>query len=417
MKHRSRVEREEREEAEKNALTADNLKDAKQIKDLEAKFAAIKSAGGQLEGEDEGAIKAEMEALQKELGKREERIAELEKNKKWNWENMCHVVEERTIVTDDGKAGPTDKSVTSQLPPALQEALAKRSGEKVTPPQPGPEKPYKEIESYSKFVEKHEALLEKYSEISDMDDTRKFLLDEGQVLFADHSQGYLLLSCLEDEMNGKHKRMKLVGRQSQILSHVTELAVSLARPPQDVVNPFFKRIEEPEHKKAFQEAVAGFVEKVQKRAVEKRKEMEAEEKEQVVEVDAGIGPGGLHPQEVFESLPPSMQEAFASRDIEALKKAVAEMSPADAAYHIKRSEQWRLTGRTTHPPTNACFAHCAALSTNLFASKPLISCFTLTHPAVPAHRGACISFSVTSFRFTHLLYRVFYLSIHVLHQM
>lgn len=27
----------------------------------------------------------------------------------------------------------------------------------------------------------------------------------------EHSQSYMLLSCLEDEMNGKHKRMKQVG--------------------------------------------------------------------------------------------------------------------------------------------------------------------------------------------------------------
>jgi hypothetical protein len=36
------------------------------------------------------------------------------------------------------------------------------------------------------------------------------------VLFAEHAQNYLLLSCLEDEMNGKHARAKLVARQSQV---------------------------------------------------------------------------------------------------------------------------------------------------------------------------------------------------------
>lgn len=48
--------------------------------------------------------------------------------------------------------------------------------------------------------------------------------------------------CLEDEMNGKHERMKLVSRQSHILSSVTELAVSLRRPPQDVVPALFARL-------------------------------------------------------------------------------------------------------------------------------------------------------------------------------
>lgn len=49
--------------------------------------------------------------------------------------------------------------------------------------------------------------------------------------------------CLEDEMNGKHDRMKLVARQSQLLSSITELAVSLRRPPQDVVPALFLRLD------------------------------------------------------------------------------------------------------------------------------------------------------------------------------
>lgn len=43
-------------------------------------------------------------------------------------------------------------------------------------------------------------------------------------------------------MNAKHERMKLVARQSQLLSSITELAVSLRRPPQDVVPALFLRL-------------------------------------------------------------------------------------------------------------------------------------------------------------------------------
>ena len=44
-------------------------------------------------------------------------------------------------------------------------------------------------------------------------------------------------------MNGKKDRMKLVARQSQLLSSITELAVSLRRPPQDVVPALFLRLD------------------------------------------------------------------------------------------------------------------------------------------------------------------------------
>jgi cell division cycle protein 37 len=49
-----------------------------------------------------------------------------------------------------------------------------------------------------------------------------------------------------------------------------------------------------------------------------------------------LGPGGLDPIEVFESLPESMQEAFESRDTEKLKQALLNMSESEAEYHMKR---------------------------------------------------------------------------------
>jgi cell division cycle protein 37 len=67
-----------------------------------------------------------------------------------------------------------------------------------------------------------------------------------------------------------------VCRQSQILSHITELAVSMRRDPRDVIIPFFLRIQEDDHKKAFEGAVKDFIDRIKKRAVEKRKEMDAE---------------------------------------------------------------------------------------------------------------------------------------------
>ena len=49
-----------------------------------------------------------------------------------------------------------------------------------------------------------------------------------------------------------------------------------------------------------------------------------------------LGPGGLDPAEVFETLPRVMQEAFGSRDVEELKKALTSMPADDAQYHMKR---------------------------------------------------------------------------------
>jgi cell division cycle protein 37 len=98
-------------------------------------------------------------------------------------------------------------------------------------------------------------------------------------------------------MNGKHERMKLVCRQSQILSHITELGQSMKRDPRDVILPFFRRISEKEYLNGFLQSVEEFKGRIQKRAVDKRKEMDAERAREE-RGEAPIGPGGLDPYEV-----------------------------------------------------------------------------------------------------------------------
>ena len=49
-----------------------------------------------------------------------------------------------------------------------------------------------------------------------------------------------------------------------------------------------------------------------------------------------VGPGGLDPAEVFETLPKVMQEAFGERSVDALKTALTKLSAEDAQYHMQR---------------------------------------------------------------------------------
>ena len=126
----------------------------------------------------------------------------------------------------------------------------------------------------------HEDILETYSEIHDLEKTKDYLWKHCDILMHEHSQSYMLLSSLEDEMNGKRERMKLVCRQSQILSHVQELGVSMGRDPRDVILAFFERISEKMYLNNFLEAVKGFEQRIIERAVVKRKEMDAERLEE-----------------------------------------------------------------------------------------------------------------------------------------
>ncbi len=138
--------------------------------------------------------------------------------------------EERTLVNERKE----NDDMTSQLPPKLRDVLEnpksaeekhgkgsrKKSGKISTSSTktrvPGPAPPESTMADYPAFVEEHADMMEHYSEMKDLEEIRDFLRGEGAVLFADHAQSYLLLSCLEDEMNGKRERMKNTARQSQV---------------------------------------------------------------------------------------------------------------------------------------------------------------------------------------------------------
>ena len=105
--------------------------------------------------------------------------------------------------------------------------------------------------------------------------------------------------------------------------------------------PFFVRLKERVHLEEFLQACKEFQEKIIQRAVVKRQEMDAERAEQGTALEEipreeRLGPGGLDPLEVIETLPKAMVEAFESRDVDELRKALEALDPDEAAHHMKR---------------------------------------------------------------------------------
>eukprot|EP00604_Paraphysomonas_vestita_P002945 CAMPEP_0174820822 /NCGR_PEP_ID=MMETSP1107-20130205/4883_1 /TAXON_ID=36770 /ORGANISM="Paraphysomonas vestita, Strain GFlagA" /LENGTH=461 /DNA_ID=CAMNT_0016036875 /DNA_START=2093 /DNA_END=3478 /DNA_ORIENTATION=+ len=398
MKHRSRLEREAREDVEIKEMKKQNEQDAARIKVVKARLAR-RNDGEDAEYEDYDALQGELTELELRIQSKQKKIDQIMEKRSWNIDNICHVKEEKTFVNSANisslkaedfeptgvteavlaqKETSTEPSSTSTpsndtlpTPPSNTNTTATNTTAtkattatttttaKTTPPTPpttssssssttatttttqaqlplNPKKSPKQAAlSYNDYVLTHEQLLERYSEISSIEETKEFLVRHCDILLHEHSQSYILLSCLEDEMNGKHKRMKLVCRQSQILSHITELAQSMKRDPRDVIIPFFIRIQEPEHFQGFTNAVDDFVDRIKKRAVEKRREMDMERRREAVGDNVPLGPGGLNPLEVLEQLPESMRNAFDSQDIGALHRAVAEMKPSEARKWMK----------------------------------------------------------------------------------
>jgi cell division cycle protein 37 len=401
MKHRSRVEREEREEIDKKKIKDEMAKADLRIKEISKILQSIENnEDSDDELEDKDGLEAEKKELQKANKARQDKLDEYEKNKKWNVDNMCHVVEERTIInpgagktefTEKGYAKPVDEdkkykqeksgdesnvSVTTtavskksaeetnndkdeeNIKPKSSEAkqptvptstqsltnTTKRSSIPVIPAKPnvGPDREEIAMLSYHEFTVNYADVVEQFMAISSLDQSRDFLIQNGTILLQENASNYLLLASLEDEMNGFRDKMRLTARQSQIISNITELAKTMRTHPGNVIIPFFKRLEEKEHFDGFMSGLEQFIQNLIKRAVVKRREMDAERaKEEGVDLKdvprhERLGPGGLDPVEVFESLPPSLQEAFESRDTEQLKAALLAMDPEDAEMHMKR---------------------------------------------------------------------------------
>jgi cell division cycle protein 37 len=342
--------------------------------------------------DDTEGIKIELEELRAQIKLRQGKLDEYDKNKKWNVDNMFQVKEERTMInpnaptqnfTPTGYAAPTitgeeakKKIEQAQKKKEADEEPAAPKEEKPVAPVPVPTAkpapvvgpaplikhttaaksvpPSREEESdpnfvysYHEFTERYADLMEEFMTIKDFDRSKEFLTKNGHILLQENASNYLLLASLEDEMNGFRDKMRQTAKQSQIISNIAELAKSWNTHPGNVIIPFFDRMQQREFLEGFLQGHEAFVQKIISRAVVKKKEidLERESKSGVnaegvdlneIPKEERLGPGGLDPLEVIETLPVELQEAFESRDVEQLKKVLSGMDPKDAEYHMKR---------------------------------------------------------------------------------
>jgi len=200
-------------------------------------------------------------------------------------------------------------------------------------------------DDYTQFISKHQDILEQYTE-TDWEKSHEMLLKYGDVLMEDYSNTYFMLTALDEEMQGNRKQVERLCFQSQIIFKIHELAKPIDRPPRDLIPRFFERFEKDEARGAFQQGVDNFIDGISKRAVEKKTE-EAKRNEQedlaarhargelekvslvdamhTMKLEDRMGPGGLDPVEVFDSLSEAMQTAFKTKDVESLQQIATEM--------------------------------------------------------------------------------------------
>lgn len=185
------------------------------------------------------------------------------------------------------------------------------------------------------FVEQHEKQIKHFGMLRRWDDSQKYLSDNPH-LVCEETANYLVIMCIDLEVEEKRALMEQVAHQTIVMQFILELAKSLKVDPRGCFRQFFAKIKtsDQQYQDAFNDELESFKERVRGRAkirIEKAmKEYEEEERQK------RLGPGGLDPVEVYESLPQEMQKCFDDKDIQMLQDVISKMDPTEAKAHMKR---------------------------------------------------------------------------------
>lgn len=265
---------------------------------------ALAAAGGLDTEVQEKITKLKME--EEEVKAKEEALKKKEKLMPWNVDTISHDGFTKTVIN---KPKPEE----DKTPMSEEEQ----------------EKHYKE------FIKKHEKEIQQYGMLSRWDDAKSYLQEHPE-LVCEETANYLAIYCLDLAMEEKVDLMEHVSKQVISMQFILELAKQLKRDPRSCISAFFTRIQtaEKEYRDGFDAELESFKTRIKNRAKEKLdaliKEIEEEERQK------RLGPGGLDPVEVYESLPEAMRNCFDNKDIKALQDVLHTMDLKQAKYHMKR---------------------------------------------------------------------------------
>ncbi|KAF4654096.1 hsp90 co-chaperone Cdc37 [Perkinsus chesapeaki] len=163
-----------------------------------------------------------------------DKLRKLEKSKPLFGEDLCHVVDEKTIISD--------KKIEHAPPPVTKDE-ASSSGEDTLD-----------------YMEKNEDVLEQYAEITDLDELEQFLYDHPVLL---HEYGCMTILIFAKRLECAHEREASLNccRNYLVLRNIMDLAgeAHQLKESRPMVQMFFKQIKEnPDRKKKLDEETVNF---------------------------------------------------------------------------------------------------------------------------------------------------------------
>ncbi|XP_014676648.1 PREDICTED: hsp90 co-chaperone Cdc37-like [Priapulus caudatus] len=303
-RHQARMDRMEEQRKEKESIQ-------NSVTDLQRKKAEMKkkleeAETGQLNMDKIKLEVEEIEKQEKEWRKKEEEFAKKERLTPLNVDTLSHDAWQKTIINKP-PAKPTNVILS-------EEEQEKKQRE---------------------FIKKYEKDIKKFGIMKKWDVSKAFM-EENRHLVCEETANYLVIWCIDLEVEEKHELMSHVAHQTIVMQYLLELAKQLDVDPRACIGSFFTKIKTADkvYLDAFEDELRLFKGRVKERAearIERAmKEYEEEEKQK------RLGPGGLDPVEVFESLPQILKSCFETQDIPLLQKTLLELPESDARYHMKR---------------------------------------------------------------------------------
>lgn len=152
------------------------------------------------------------------------------------------------------------------------------------------------------FVKENEKIIKEFGMLRKYEDSKKFLTEHSK-LVNEETANYLVIWCINLQMEEKTELMSHVAHQCICLQYILELGKQLDVDPRGCSGSFFAKIQDcvPEYKADFEKEITDFIARIKKRAEEKIQEAVAEQEEE--DRKERLGPGGLDPAEVFDELP------------------------------------------------------------------------------------------------------------------
>lgn len=307
-RHQARVQRMEEKQAEKEKIEKEKKEYEARVKALKNQLEEANTCTDEAEKlEKKRKAEKQLAELQKDMQKVQLKQKEMEKKERlepWNVDSISAPGFDKSLINKDLKLNKTTKTEEE-----------------------------KENELRD-FVKKYEKEIKEYGMFRRYEDSMKYM-QEHTHLASDNTANYLVIWCINLELDDKNELMRHVAHQAICLQFILELASQLDRDPRSCISAFFHKIQQAaeDYKKVFNDELAAFIARIERRAKEKVAEAEAEVERE--EREKRLGPGGLDPLEVLEQLPEKLRTCFESQDIGELKKVIAEMDRDEATKHMK----------------------------------------------------------------------------------